>query len=706
MSGTNAEIPGGGGGWGGLGWIDRIWLLHRILEPTRLTTLLIAGTCGLLVFAPQGRDVLISALDEAGSTRVALFASALLLATMTWYTTRALLYVRYGREIPATSGSAQAAPSWRPRVPIELPVSGRVRIWWPRILGALPLLALAGALFAADRRGAGVGAGALAAAFVALAHQRRRWLGLAAVPGQSDRLPRQTAWVVLACLLLNAVCFITFARSHVVFPRWVGTGPILFTAVSGWVVIANIFVVYPAYRFGYSTALPLLATAGFALFLHVDNHALRESPVPVPIVERPTLQTHFDAWIAKRREWGLRTSDGKLPVFVVATEGGGIRAAYWTASVLAELERVYPGFSCQTFVISGVSGGNVGAVVHSALLADAYESGLWVCDGGPRPPIDLATPAQAVLGQDFLAPLVAGMLTSDLVQRIWPWPRFADRATYLEHSFEDAYARATASIGMGSERLSEDFLSLWTKEEPAEPIGARGASPWDGASPVPSLFLNTTWVETGARAVISNLVFRNTDYGIENGGTGPFYALEDVLARLGRSVPASTAAHGGARFPYLSPGGSIRDERGRFVSQIVDGGYFENSGALTAVEIVTGLRERCPGECAFVPIVISNAPDHPANDGPTRPPRAAGESLLPIQTFMRTRSARGRHAELRFGRAEGTPCTIELRLTRGSRNPPLGWMLAEGSRERMRAASIEVVKGLGGTCLNGMFARR
>ena len=44
---------------------------------------------------------------------------------------------------------------------------------------------------------------------------------------------------------------------------------------------------------------------------------------------------------------------------------------------------------------------------------------------------------------------------------------------------------------------------------------------------------------------------------------------------------ASTAAHNSARFAYVSPAGDLGDSKG----SMIDGGYFENYGALTALEL-------------------------------------------------------------------------------------------------------------------------
>jgi hypothetical protein len=75
------------------------------------------------------------------------------------------------------------------------------------------------------------------------------------------------------------------------------------------------------------------------------------------------------------------TTSGPVPLVLIAAEGGGIRAAYWTASVLTDLfggTRLAdcPGQSARArvFAISSVSGGSLGA---AAYLANPNGTGSW-----------------------------------------------------------------------------------------------------------------------------------------------------------------------------------------------------------------------------------------------------------------------------------------------------------------------------------------
>jgi hypothetical protein len=118
-------------------------------------------------------------------------------------------------------------------------------------------------------------------------------------------------------------------------------------------------------------------------------------------------------------------------------------------------------------------------------------------------------------------------------------------------------------------------------------------------------------------------------------------------------IRLSTAALNSARFPLISPPGSIRNQDYRLVDRIVDGGYFENYGTLTARELALSVHAIAPQLKPLV-IVISNDPadqldatDDIANDQQVqpRPTAAAGEVLTevtaPITTVVDVRTAHG-----------------------------------------------------------------
>jgi hypothetical protein len=176
-----------------------------------------------------------------------------------------------------------------------------------------------------------------------------------------------------------------------------------------------------------------------------------------------------------------------------------------------------------------------------------------------------------------------------------------------------------------------------------------------------------------------------------------------------------------ARFTYVSPAGLLPDG-----GHVVDGGYFENSGAATALEILyeveAAIDERHWPE-PVVPIVIEirngptvEKPDTRKDGGDT--PKDAlhtrkdsgdaekktkreflGEVLAPINTLMHTREARGTFSQEAIESEQQSRQDLHPELTLPNRllfglhdSPvplPLGWMLSGGAAKEMRRQMSE-----------------
>jgi hypothetical protein len=269
---------------------------------------------------------------------------------------------------------------------------------------------------------------------------------------------------------------------------------------------------------------------------------------PKTIDQRPTVAEAAAAWYEQAKTaYQKANGEGPVPMVIVATAGGGIRAAYWTATVLDRLQSVFAregGLRPYLFAISGVSGGSVGAVAFDAVLA-ARDEGRCAEKACP--------PATKYLNADFLAPALASLVFVDAPASFLPDLGHGDRGAALEKSFEDA----------SGGQLERPFLSMfpYKGDTPAE-----APAPWR-----PVLLLNATHEETGKRIITGHVkIERNV-----------FIDSLDALDVLGDDVRASTAAHNSARFSYVSPAGDLGSGRG----SVIDGGYFENYGALTALEV-------------------------------------------------------------------------------------------------------------------------
>lgn len=401
-----------------------------------------------------------------------------------------------------------------------------------------------------------------------------------------------------------------------------------------------------------------LAVAWSAADLN-DNHPVRPLPQQRPdFVPFQDLESAFAEWVAAREGAYQGRS---MPVVLVAAEGGGIRAAYFTAMVLATLQDRCPALAGQVFAISGVSGGSVGAAIFTGLVQQLQlplpsQVGCGASAPGTTP---LAEQVDQILRTDFLAPTVVTMLFPDALQRLLPVPVDSwDRALTLERTLERSFQAVTKS-----DFMERSLYRYWRPE---------------GAAPL--LLLNTTLVSTGERVVASPMVLMNERFH-------DLRALVDHAPSLDLRI--STAAVLSARFPGVTPAAYLAGEP---KLRLVDGGYFENSGAATLGEVLATLRfhARTLGkDISPVVIRIANAP--PVQQPPD-PPTGLGELLSPIRTMVNTRAARGELAARALkaqvtGQQDEHECAefIEFEIQAGGAQLPLGWHLSQGARQAIRA---------------------
>ena len=290
------------------------------------------------------------------------------------------------------------------------------------------------------------------------------------------------------------------------------------------------------------------------------------SPIP-SVDDRPTVRDAALAWYKQAEKLYHKddpTKQKPVPMLVIATAGGGIRAAYWTATVLErlrnDLEQKGQTLEKLLFAVSGVSGGSVGAMDYIAAL-----------HAGDKP--------TAYLQSDFLAPAIASLVFADGPSNFLPDFGQVDRGTALERSLENG------SKGY----LGYSFLSFFPNKSDL-------SENWR-----PALLLNATHQETGRRVIASNLKIEK----------GTFLDSFDELELLDSDMRASTVAHNSARFTYVSPAGKLVPRIGPDLSAkidnrgyVIDGGYFENYGALTALELARSARQEIEAKGGSVKLVI------------------------------------------------------------------------------------------------------
>lgn len=342
-------------------------------------------------------------------------------------------------------------------------------------------------------------------------------------------------------------------------------------------------------------------------------HGIRERGPVAGTIQRPTLDRAFNTWVDQPHCTHAASVAGHAvrlrPMLLVGAEGGGIRAAYWTAAAMERISNPkdwrgpgesVPGCSASApFLSSGASGGAVGLTVArfsatpvSQLREMAKPDALGAATDGllVRDLLFSATGLPLpVLGSDDLFP---GDTRNEL-------GRWEDRAGLIELVWQRQ-----------SPSLNTQFLAT---------VPARNGL-------VGELALNSTAAGTGCRMLVSTVTLDQRTPNYKPGATAQDLAAQapaaatcdavgdpapfssDTLSLYGpgaavngtarntskdgrtdtgcvATMSAATAAMLASRFPYVTPSGVIGGCGLTPQQQLIDGGYTENYGLGTLADL-------------------------------------------------------------------------------------------------------------------------
>ncbi len=676
------------------GWalVDLACILRHVTPPLVLLAL------GLFAFvlSDQGQDVVRTLYVDANWVHILLFYIFLALwSVQSWWTGRCMLnysaiyYVSQARSL-------------------------RMQAWVPRALGAGAFV-ITGAAFLVSYLSSPSGSWlaavlvginvVLSGAFIYVFYLRRRrrknltpmsvtanYYGISAL----ELLRTHWRFDVLGILAFFLMLW-AFVFFNVSVARFLGP-PAVF--VSAFALYSSFFNIFSYVRRKWHIPIYAVLIGGGLLYSGWNNnHAVRLVPEDQAVVFADEPSRDLDAYYALwARVHGHRPEQ---PLILVAAEGGGIRAGYWTASLLAALEerarardpRVDLRLHNRIFALSGVSGGSIGVATYAALLHESQKV------AAPEESYAFLQHSQDFLGEDFLSPVTAMLLFPDLIQRLLP-VRIAlfDRSRALEASWERSFADR-----VGSDAFSQPMSALW--RGPNGELDAR----------LPALFLNATHVESGRRVVLSPVRFgrsrrdraSQTDADAYCSDRTRFNEAIDALCEFAYRkqldrMRLSTAAGLSARFPVVTPGGRFYRNPDHFApyfaevpgaetnlwGHVVDGGYFENSGAATALDVGRALKDLngavASGRRAPRSIVVLVIRNSLGSKGEAELVAQNGKRWLyelgqPIDALTNTRSARTPYSVDQLRREfPGAVFEVDLRLDLNQ--APLGWILSGQAR--------------------------
>lgn len=668
-------------------------------KPIRVSLLVLAISAMVISTVDQATELFLIAMwaDPSEVRYLALLATSAMAGLAIWYATRHAYRLTY--------------PRWPA---LQDPRAAGLRRWLPRILGILvPLLVLFGYVMALRttphascttvaqchrRDGRTIGllieAAAMIVGFIGPQQLTAKLFSSRSVSSSHNAVEQRAESIsvlgmkplsiFLAAIILNVL----LTGLIVVQPRqFDGLGSLAALMIVGsFFCMSGGFLCMLADRRGIPllSLLVLVAAALHALHLN-DNHRVRQyptmsthqRPASLSAENRLDFDDYASSWLHTRC-----TPQHTCPVILVSTEGGGLRSAAWTAMVLTRFTALIdqsapqdgkePLFERYVFAASGVSGGSLGLATYIAALQVAPQTG-----------IAAQARSEGTLDHDFLAPIMANTWFVDFTQRWLPGALFDDRGRALTRAWEQAAQE------QGIPAFTQPFAALYEH--------ADGSVSTD----VPALFLNSTTVGQGWRFVEDP--FRPfTD--------SPWTTAFDGSRWLDPRIPLSEVVLNSARFTYLSPAGTLQTAKSSSPPlpdlQLVDGGYFENSGTTTLLEIMQRLRKIAAKQgqpLHFIVLHISNDPSlHDFVDqhdtekplpfysaacprAPSRTERTSyGDVTAPAVALLDTRDARGEYARARLLASLHTDATSpgsgdvlwHMRLCPGNYPLPLGWTIS------------------------------
>lgn len=355
-------------------------------------------------------------------------------------------------------------------------------------------------------------------------------------------------------------------------------------------------------------------------------------------------------------------------VFVNAY-GGGLRAAVFTAEVLAQADDATCGqFGESVVALSGVSGGSLGIATYLVARQAFKARGGWIdCGKDPSTATPLTDLVTRALVQDHLSTPIARMLAVDAPHI----PGSPTRGQALLDSWQSALVEALEVPEVDSKKVMGFAL----------PLGKL-----TGGTQYPiRVYFSATDADSGHIVAFSNQS-NGTVWDNARGRTGSVERMS-----VGQAVLHS------ARFPIVSPAGSFDFPSASDKLRLVDGGYADNSGATTLLRAFSDPAVAAiPKDVQVLLDIDGNPPDESScitTHG--RPPiltavrgllqARSAHAKLAVDQFEQQLGKVGLHIQLSLEPVFNVPATgdasnsAECEKVRRSQQAPLGWYVSYGA---------------------------
>jgi len=352
-------------------------------------------------------------------------------------------------------------------------------------------------------------------------------------------------------------------------------------------IVFSLFIIYLDFwrnifrnRTGFLRVAALIANL---LFLALPFITLRNQ-FRIPLANNDQLPTHrvtLDSALRSRLTFIDKQNPGGS-VYIVCAMGGGSRAGYIAAAVLKRLETIDTAFWDRTLCYSTVSGGSVGTYNYikgketrrlqdSDYLRHIYQKNY---NGGGVFGLLIGDAMEALFGKLITIP-------KQWVTRNKPVNDFFDRNYRIRQEYDYVLDQALTPDTKGG-YIKKTFYPWYAKPQTGDKFAGYYTQKRDS---IPIQLVNTFEINSGRRTVLSPYPVKDTGFFIN-----AILPLQDRTFSekpLQKDLYYREAVNLSELFPFISAASHI----GTSQAQFVDGGYFENYGLATALDVYTYIND-------------------------------------------------------------------------------------------------------------------
>ncbi|MEZ4957336.1 MAG: hypothetical protein R2825_27515 [Saprospiraceae bacterium] len=254
-----------------------------------------------------------------------------------------------------------------------------------------------------------------------------------------------------------------------------------------------------------------------------------------------------------------RDTNPDAPIFLIAADGGGLRAAYWNLLLMHYLDSANPEFYKHVFMTTGASGGCIGQGIYAYL------------NGKNKTEEEREIIIDSIGHTNFLSADMVGLFCKTPFTSMLPFLNLQNWEDRME-----AMARHYFTICGEDEKSYDAFKnapygSLWTEGNNYQKL--------------PIFIVNATRAEDGFRAIAHPLTPTPDS---------PIGLIDLTRINDDEYISFPNALFLTNRFPLFSPAGRVCG-KGHFV----DGGYLENSGLSTLSYYLTLMKGYAQSDSIF-----------------------------------------------------------------------------------------------------------